>query len=126
MISTEIRRDFNSLINVEYEKVISPGLSLYAAPYMGLGLGYTSMGAIAGGKYYLQSTAPEGLWIGGFGFVEYVSIFGFSVTAYGGGANAGYKYFITDKFTVEGNAGLVYVVGAGFDLIWGVNVGVAL
>ena len=126
VISTELRRDFSRLINVEYEKVISSRLSLYAAPYMGLGLGFTSMGAMAGGKYYLQGTAPEGLWIGGFGFVEYVSVFGFSVTLFGGGANAGYKYFITDKFTVEGNAGLAYVVGFGFTTVYGINVGYAL
>ena len=126
VISTDLRMDFDRLINVQYEKALSPTLSLYAAPFMGLGLGLTLVGAFAGGKYYLQGTAPEGLWVGGFGLIEYASIFGFSDTAFGGGANAGYKYFITDKFTVEGNAGLVYVVGAGFDLIWGVNLGIAL
>jgi len=126
IISTDVRMDFNRLINVEYEKVISSKLGLYAAPYMGLGLGFTSMGATAGGKYYLQGTAPEGLWIGGFGFVEYVSILGFSVTVFGGGANAGYKYFITDRFTVEGNAGLAYVVGFGFTTVYGINIGIAL
>jgi len=127
VISTDIRMDFNRLINVDYEKVISSTLSLYAAPYFGLGLGLTLMGARAGGKYYLQGTAPEGLWIGGFGLVEYWSLFGLvSGIDFGGGANAGYKYFITDMFTVEGNAGVAYWVGYGFGLTWGVNVGMAL
>lgn len=76
VISTNVRMDFNRFINVEYEKVVSSGLSLYAAPFMGLGLGFTDIGTFAGGKYYLQGTAPEGLWIGGFGFIEYWSIFG--------------------------------------------------
>ena len=126
VISTDIRMDLNRLVNVELERTMSDTLSLYAAPYMGLGLGFTLMGATAGGKYYLQGNAPEGLWIGGFGFIEYVSIFGISATAFGGGANAGYKYFITDKITIEGNAGLAYVVGLGFSSVWGINAGFAL
>jgi len=122
VISTEVFDDLKGFINVEYEKVISSVLSLYAAPWVGLGLGSTSMGAMAGGKYYLQGTAPEGLWIGGFGTFSYSS----SSTSFGGGANAGYKYFITDRFTVEGKASLAYVVGGGFGLELGVNIGVAL
>ena len=133
VISTEVFDDLNGFINVEYEKVISSGLSLYAAPMIGLGLGYTQVGATAGAKYYLQGTAPEGLWIGGFGLFTYASILGFSVTGFGGGANVGYKYFITDRFTVEGKVGLAYVYarigpfGAGaFGTYYGVNVGMAL
>jgi len=126
VISTDVRMDLNKFVNLEYEKVISSNLSLYVKPFIGLGLGFTDMGAMAGAKYYLQGTAPEGLWIGGFGLIEYTSIFGFSDTAFGAGANAGYKYFITDKFTVEGNAGLAYVSGGVFELIWGINVGMAL
>ena len=126
VISTDVRMDLNRLVNVEYERAISSALSLYAAPYMGLGLGFSVMGARAGGKYYLQGTAPEGLWVGGFGAFEYISIFGFSDTLFGAGANAGYKYFITDRFTVEGNAGVAYWVGFGFGLTWGINVGMAL
>ena len=126
VISTDVRMDLNQFVNLEYEKVISSNLSLYVKPFIGLGLGFTDMGAMAGAKYYLQGTAPEGLWVGGFGLFEYWSIWGLSGTAFGGAANAGYKYFITDKFTVEGNAGLAYVSGGGFNLVWGINVGMAL
>ena len=126
VVSTDVRMDLDKFINLEYEKVMSSRLSLYVKPFIGLGLGFTDMGAMAGAKYYLQGTAPEGLWIGGFGFVEYCSLIGFSETVFGGAANAGYKYFITDKFTVESNAGLINVSGGGFQLTWGINVGMAL
>lgn len=126
VISTEIRSDLNKIVNVELERRINDSLSLYVAPYTGLGLGISLVGARAGGKYYLQGSAPEGLWIGGFGVVDYASLLWFSETTFGGGANAGYKYFITDRLTLEGNAGFVYVVGPGFELTWGVNVGMTL
>ncbi|KKM95126.1 hypothetical protein LCGC14_1191410, partial [marine sediment metagenome] len=45
-----------------------------------------------------------------------------------GGANAGYKYFITDRFTVEGRLGAMFFTSdelRGFGLTNGVNVGYA-
>jgi hypothetical protein len=126
VISTEVFSDLDRFINVEYEKVLNPGMSLYAVPYFGVGLGFTDMGVVAGIKKYLKPTAPEGLWIGGFGAFNYFSIWGFSGTIFSAGANAGYKYFITDKFTIEGSAGLAYIVGLGFTTVYGINIGMAL
>ena len=126
VISTEVFDDLQRFINVEYERVISSNMSLYTVPYLGLGLGLTAMGAQAGGKYYLQGTAPEGLWIGALGEILYMSVPGASAIVFTVGANVGYKYFITDMFTVEARGGLEYAFGLGLLPSFGINVGMGL
>ena len=125
VISTSVWLDINRFINLEYERKINPAMSLYVAPFIGIARP-TWVGARAGGKYYFLGTAPEGLWIGAFGTVSYKSIPGFSEINFGGAANAGYKLFITDIFTVEANVGLDYILVGGFNVVWGVNVGIGL
>lgn len=118
-----------SFINLEYERAMSPGVSFYVAPGIGFGLGTTAFGVTAGIKKYFGKPAPEGFWVGGFGTFLTAGAMGYSATAFGGGANGGYKYFITDRFTVEGRLGGAYYiisgVGGWFDLAAGLNVGYA-
>ncbi len=133
VVSTEVLQLFQGGINLQYERVLNPGMSFYAAPTVSFGGGVTGLGATAGIKKYFKPTAPEGFWFGGFGNFGYISGFGMSVTVFGGGANAGYKYFLTDKFTIEGSAGMAYTyISAGpfggvgaFGTTYGVNVGYA-
>ena len=126
VISTNVVFDIYRIINVQYERVISSNMSLYAVPYLGLGFGVTTMGIQAGGKYYLQGTAPEGLWIGGFGMVTYASIPGASIASFAVAGNAGYKLFLSSILTVEANVGYGYAFGSGGSLTWGANIGLGL
>ncbi len=106
VISTNVVFDIYRIINVQYERVISSNMSLYAVPYLGLGFGVTATGAQVGGNYYFLGTAPEGLSVGALGEILYKSVPGAPETVFTVGANIGYKYFITDMFTVEGRGGL--------------------
>ena len=133
VISTNVPQLFQGGINLQYERVLSPGMSFYVSPAIALTTGGTGFGATAGIKKYITPTAPEGLWLGGFGNFAYVSALGISVTVFGGGANVGYKYFLTDRFTLEGSIGLAYEYlslgifgGAGaFGMTYSANVGYA-
>ncbi len=99
-----------AVINVEYEKVLNPGMSLYAAPMLMIRSGITAFGGRAGVKKYFRPTAPEGFWLGGFGNFAYVSAGTVaSAASFGGGANVGYKHFFTDNFIIEGSLGLAYI-----------------
>jgi len=110
VVSTNVIGLAQGVINLEYEKVLNPGMSLYVSPRLLIGGGLTGFGMIAGIKKYLNSTAPEGLWFGGHGNFAYVSAGTIvSATGFGGGANAGYKYFLTDNFIIEGSLGLAYI-----------------
>jgi hypothetical protein len=110
VVSTNVLSLLEGVINVEYEKVFNPGMSLYASPRVLIGGALTGFGMIVGIKKYLNPTAPEGLWFGGHGNFAYVSAGTIvSATGFGGGANAGYKYFLTDNFIIEGSLGLAYI-----------------
>ncbi len=134
VVSTSVIQLFQGGINLQYERVLNPGMSFYATPSVSLGGGAIGFGATVGIKKYFGPTAPEGFWFGGFGNFAYVSALGISATVFGGGANVGYKYFITDRFTLEGSIGAAYeylslgVLGGagGFGVIYAVNVGYAL
>ncbi len=134
VVSTNVFQLFQGGINLQYERVLNPGMSFYAAPSVSFGGGAIGFGATAGIKKYLSPTAPEGFWFGGFGNFAYVSGLGIPVTFFGGGANVGYKYFLTDRFTLEGSIGLAYEYltlgpfggGGAFGVTYGVNVGFAL
>ena len=134
VVSTSVIQLFQGGINLQYERVLNPGMSFYAAPSIALGGGAIGFGVTAGIKKYLSPTAPEGFWLGGFGNFAYASALGISATVFGGGANVGYKYFITDRFTLEGSIGAAYeylslgVFGGagGFGVMYAVNVGYAL
>ena len=134
VVSTNVFQLFQGGINLQYERVLNPGMSFYAAPSVSFGGGAVGFGATVGIKKYLSPTAPEGLWFGGFGSFAYVSALGISATVFGGGANIGYKYFLTDRFTLEGSIGAAYeylslgVFGGGgaFGVTYAVNAGFAL
>lgn len=133
VVSTNVVSLIQGAINLQYERVLNPGMSFYVTPSLGFGGGATAFGATAGIKKYFQPTAPEGFWFGGFGSFTYVSTLGISVTGFGGGANVGYKYFLTDKFTIEGSIGLAYVYmsmgpfggAGGFGTALGASIGYA-
>lgn len=111
VVSTSVIQLFQGGINLQYERVVSPVMSFYVSPAITLATGATGFGATAGIKKYFSPTAPEGFWFGGHGNFAYVSAGGgiASGTAYGGGANVGYKYFLTDNFIIEGSLGLAYI-----------------
>ena len=110
VVSTNALSVLGGVINVQYERVLSPGMSFYASPRLLIGGGLTGLGMIAGIKKYLNPTAPEGLWFGGHGDFAYVSAGTIaSGTGLGGGADVGYKYFLTENFTIEGSLGLAYM-----------------
>jgi len=110
VVSTNVLSLVQGTINLEYERVLSPGMSFYASPRLLIRSGLTGFGMIAGIKKYLNPTAPEGLWFGGHGNFAYVSAGTIvSATGFGGGGNAGYKYFLTDNFIIEGSLGLAYI-----------------
>jgi len=111
-------------IDVGYEKALSTGLAFHGRGSLGLLSGVTNLGGLLGIKKYLGSTAPEGLWIGGFGAFSFFSAFGLSATTFGGGADAGYKYFFTPNLSIEPFAQVGYYTGGiGLAFTFGANVG---
>ena len=138
--TSDIGLVLGSINLVEYERAINSGISFYVAP----GLGFVRInssranifGAMAGIKKYFGGTALHGLWFGGYGgfFRATVSLRAWDVTVsdslniFAGGANIGYKYFITDRFTIEARLGAMFLTSdelRGFGLTSGVNVGYA-
>ncbi len=138
--TSDIGLVLGSINLVEYERAINSGISFYVAPGLGFvrinSLRANIFGAMAGIKKYFGGTALGGLWFGGYGgfFRTTVSLKIFGVTfsdslnIFVGGTNVGYKYFITDRFTIEGRLGAMFFTSdelRGFGLTNGVNVGYA-
>jgi len=138
--TSDIGLVLGSINLVEYERAINSGISFYVAPGLGFvrinSLGTNIFGAMAGIKKYFGGAALDGLWFGGYGgfFRATVSLRILGVTVsdslniFAGGANAGYKYFITDRFTLEGRLGVMFFTSrdlGGFGPTSGVNVGYA-
>ncbi len=119
-------------IDVGYEKTLNTGLSFHGKGSLGLVSGATNLAGLVGVKKYLGPTAPEGLWIGGFGSISYWSIpLGWLGTItgniFGFGAEAGYRYFFTPKLSIEPFVQVgYYTAGVGFGFTFGANVGYAL
>ena len=114
-----------------YERVLSPGLTLHGAAGLGFDGGATIVRGLLGVKKYLSPTAPEGLWLGGFGSLDYwsITIPGWvtgSGTFSGFGAEGGYKLFLAPNVSVEPFARLgFYTSGGGIGLAFGASVGYA-
>jgi len=113
-----------------YERVLNSGLALHGEAGLGLQSGVTIIRGLLGVKKYLNPTAPEGLWVGGFGSLDYWSdtIPGgsWSGTFSGFGAEGGYKHFFTPQLSVEPFARVgFYTGGMGLALILGAGVGYA-
>ena len=125
VISTDIWYDINRVINLEYERSVNRAMSLYVAPFVAP-VGITILGTKVGTKIYFLGTAPEGLSVGALGEILYKSVPGAPETVFTVGANIGYKYFITDMFTVEARGGLEYAFGLGLLPSLGINVGIGL
>ena len=111
-------------IEIDYERALNTGLSLHAKGRLALLSGVTNLGALVGVKKYLEATAPEGLWIGAFGTFSHFSGSGDYETTFGGGAEAGYRYFFSPIISIEPYAQLGYYTAAvGFAFTFGANLG---
>ena len=101
IVSTEPIGLFSGVINLEYEwGHVDRTFYVWPAFHLaGEESGEESyVDFIAGMRWYLAHTAPEGFWWGPFGRV--------SVPYVGFGVQAGYKYFITTTdFFIEGRGG---------------------
>jgi len=102
------------------QTVFSGGLSMWLWP----GIGSVTSIDVGYEKALSTGLAPEGLWIGGFGAFSFFSAFGLSATTFGGGADAGYKYFFTPNLSIEPFAQVGYYTGGiGLAFTFGANVG---
>ncbi len=116
-------------LDVGYERALNSDLAFHGKGSLGLVSGATNLEGLLGIKKYLGSTAPEGLWIGGFGSISYWSIpVGWLGTItgsiFGFGAEGGYRYFFTPNLSVEPFAQVgYYTLGLGFAFTFGANVG---
>ena len=113
-----------------YERVLNSGLALHGEAGLGLQSGATILRGLLGVKKYLNPTAPEGLWVGGFGSLNYWSDtipgWSWSGTFFGFGAQGGYKRFFGPNLSVEPFARVgFYTGGVGLALIFGAGVGYA-
>ncbi len=123
VVSINVRQLVRGSIHLQYERVINPGMSLYVTPILALGRDPV-FGVSAGIKKYVRDTAPEASWYGASGTLGIGRVMGISAISFGAGAFAGYKYFITDRFTIEVIAGLEYSVAmAGGISVGDLNVG---
>ncbi len=119
-------------LDAGYERALSSGLAFHGEAGLGLESGVTILRGLLGIKKYLGSTPSEGLWIGGYGSLDYWSItvpgwFSWSGTFFGVGAEGGYKYSFTPKLSVEpfGRIGF-YTGGIGLAFVLGANIAYAL
>ena len=116
-------------LDADYERSFNPDFSFHGKASFGLESGITIIRGSLGIKKYLSSTGPEGLWIGGYGSLDYWSItvpgwFTASATFYGFGAEGGYRYFFTPNLSVEPFAQVgFYTGGLGLAFTFGANVG---
>ena len=125
VISTDVWWDINTIFNLEYERRVNRAMSLYVNPFF-VPIGITLLGTKVGTKIYFLGTAPEGLWIGGFGMVTYASVLGASAVSFAIAGNAGYKLFLSSILTVEANVGYGYTFGGSGSLTWGAHIGLGL
>lgn len=118
-------------VEARYEIVLNPSLTLDADGRLGLATGGIDIfGGQLGIRKYLTPTAPEGLWIGGFGSVDFWTLtiipewLEWSGMIFGLGAEGGYKYFFTPELSVEPfvRVGL-YTAGLGLALTVGASLG---
>ena len=96
------------VINVSYERVLSPKLSIVLEPRFMFGEA-TGVGFIGGIRNYFSGTAPEGFFIGGSGILVSLSMGAVSGRAYGFGGDIGYKWILRNGFAVEAGLGLKYL-----------------
>lgn len=118
-----------SYLDADYERAFNSDFSFHGKASLGIESGVTIIRGLLGVKKYLSSTGPEGLWIGGYGSLDYWSItipgwFSWSGTFLGFGAEAGYRYFFTPNLSIEpfAQAGY-YTGGVGFAFTFGANFG---
>lgn len=108
-------------IDVEFERAVSPKLSLFAGPNARIGAGLLSLigfagfgfGAHGGVRYFLTTNpAPEGLWVGpelAVDYLKYTSFAGqsvdWSIVSAGGVAMIGYTVILDNNFVMSFGAG---------------------
>ena len=96
------------VINVSYERVLSPKLSIVLDPRFMFGEA-TGVGFIGEIRSYFSGTAPEGFFIGGSGILASVSAGAVSGRAYGFGGDIGYKWISQNGFAIEAGLGLKFL-----------------
>jgi hypothetical protein len=72
------------------------------------GSGYFAVGPEAGVRFFLIGTAPEGLFIGPFGTIDYVSASDHSTAGFSAGGMAGVTVIAFDVLDLSLGAGLEY------------------
>lgn len=113
---------FQGGLGLEYEKVTSPGSSLYVTPAITFSRKALGVRATVGLKNYFKPTAPQGLWwgfYGGFGAGADWGTeedWGASVSIVGAGVNMGYKYLLGENLTAEWSCGAIYLQRSGKDI----------
>ena len=120
-------------LDADYERAFNTDFNFHGKASLGLESGVTIIRGLLGIKKYLSSTSPEGLWIGGYGSLDYWSIAiprwdrwsdRWSGTFFGFGVEGGYRYFFTPNLSVEPFAQVgYYTAGVGFAFAFGANVG---
>lgn len=96
------------VIDLSYERVLSPGWSIVIDPRFMFGEA-SGIGVIAGIRRYISPTAPKGFFIGGSGVLASVSVGLVSGRAYGFGGDIGYKWILQNGFAIEAGLGLKFV-----------------
>jgi len=108
VISTNPLGLAQNVINLKYERVLSPKLSIVLDTRLMFGP-VTGIGAIVAIRNYFSGTAPEGFFVGGSGLLVSLSAGGISGRAYGFGGDIGYKWILDKGFAFEAGLGLKYV-----------------
>lgn len=107
VISMDLLDFTRDVVSVQYERVFNPKWSFHVSPRFLIG-NISGFGVLGGMRRYLD-LAPEGVFFDmttGFATASsgWVTARGF---AFGGGA--GYKFFPSENFAVEGCVGISYV-----------------
>lgn len=116
-------------LDADYERAFNADFSFHGKVSLGLQSGVTIIRGLLGIKKYLNSTGPEGLWIGGYGSLDYWSFtipgwYSWSGTFFGFGAEGGYRHFFTPNLSIEPFAQVGYYTGGlGVAFTLGANVG---
>jgi len=108
VLSTNPLGFVQGVVNLKYERVLSPELSIVLDPRFMLGQA-SGVGIMAGVRNYPSGTAPEGFFVGGSGLLAFVSAGPVTGQALGFGGDIGYKWILDNGFAFEAGLGLKYL-----------------
>jgi len=107
VVSIDLLDFTRDVASFRYERAYSPHWSFHVSPRLLIG-DASGLGVLGGMRWYID-LAPRGLFFDMVGGLASVSSGGVTGTGYWFGGGAGYKFFASESFTIEGCLGVSYI-----------------